>query len=67
MSHVAVLGEGDRAAEWATRFLAAGLDVVVDDPSLSSAVSALWPAVQRLGLFPGAALSRLRTATTSEV
>ncbi|MEQ1873493.1 MAG: thioesterase family protein [Ilumatobacteraceae bacterium] len=67
MSHVAVLGEGDRAAEWATRFLAAGLEVVVDDSSLPAAVTALWPAAQRLGLFPDAALSRLRTASTSDV
>lgn len=67
MSHIAVLGEGDRAAEWATRFLAAGLDVVVDDSSLPSAVSALWPAAQRLGLFPDAALSRLRTATAADI
>ncbi len=67
MAHVAVIGEGDRAAEWATRFLAAGLTVVVDDVSLPEAVAALWPAAQRLGLFPNAALSRLRIASGDDI
>lgn len=62
MTHVAVTGGGTRAAEWATRFLSAGLDVVVDDSTLCDTVAALWPEAQRLGLFPGAALSRLRMA-----
>ncbi len=67
MSHVAVVGKGSRAAEWATRFLAAGLAVVVDDPSLPDSVAALWPAAQRLGLFPAAALSRLRVAQEHDI
>ncbi len=67
MAHVAVVGEGNRAAEWATRFLAAGLFVVVDDPSLSDAVAELWPAAQRLGLFPEAALTRLRVAQGADL
>ena len=62
MAHVAVIGEGSRAAEWATRFLAAGLTVVVDDPSVADAVSKLWPSAQRLGLFPDADLAHLRVA-----
>ena len=62
MQQVAVTGGGSRAAEWAARFLASGLDVVVDDSTLRDAVAALWPAAQRLGLFPGAALERLRVA-----
>ncbi len=62
MAHVAVTGVGNRAAEWATRFLAAGLTVVVDDPSVATAVRALWPSAQRLGVFPDADLSRLRVA-----
>jgi acyl-CoA thioesterase FadM len=61
---VAVIGPGKLAAEWATRFLASGLDVVVDDPTVGLAVEVLWPAAQRLGLFPGADRSRLRTART---
>jgi len=67
MGHVAVIGRGDRAAEWATRFLASGLTVVVDDASVPDAVAALWPAAQRLGLFSGAALSRLRVATGDDI
>jgi carnitine 3-dehydrogenase len=62
MTIVAVTGGGNRAAEWATRFLASGLDVVVDDPTLCDAVAALWPAAQRLGMFPGADLGRLTFA-----
>lgn len=67
MAHVAVTGEGGRAAEWATRFLAAGLTVVVDDHSLPAAVAALWPSAQRLGLFPDAALARLRVAAGDDL
>ncbi|MEQ1702001.1 MAG: thioesterase family protein [Ilumatobacteraceae bacterium] len=62
MTFVAVTGGGSRAAEWATRFLAAGLDVVVDDSTLRDTIGELWPAAQRLGLFPGASLDRLRLA-----
>jgi len=66
MTQVAVLGSGTRATEWATRFLAAGLDVVVDDPAAPHAVAALWPSAQRLGLFPNASLSRLRVGTAAD-
>lgn len=62
MTYVAVTGGGSRAAEWATRFLASGLDVVVDDSTLCDAVAALWPSSQRLGLFPGAGFDRLRVS-----
>lgn len=62
MTFVAVTGGGSRAAEWATRFLASGLDVVVDDSTLCDAVAALWPSSQRLGLFPGSSLNRLRVS-----
>ena len=67
MNFVAVTGGGDRAAEWATRFLASGLDVVVDDPTLHGAVASLWPAAQRLGMFPGASLQRLSVAESPAV
>ena len=62
MTFVAVTGGGSRAAEWATRFLASGLDVVVDDSTLCDAVAALWPNSQRLGLFPGSDLGRMRVS-----
>jgi len=66
MTFVAVTGGGSRAAEWATRFLASGLDVVVDDSTLFDAVAALWPSSQRLGLFPDASLDRLRVSTDAD-
>ena len=62
MTFVAVIGGGNRAAEWATRFLASGLDVRVDDSTLRDAICDLWPAAQRLGLFPGSDMSRLQLA-----
>jgi acyl-CoA thioesterase FadM len=64
MTFVAVTGSGARAAEWATRFLAAGLDVIVDDSTLRAAIDERWPAAQRLGLFPGASPERLRVAAS---
>lgn len=67
MSHVAVVGKGSRAAEWATRFLAAGHAVVVNDASLADEVATLWPAAQRLGLFPHASLDRLRVARDGDI
>jgi acyl-CoA thioesterase FadM len=58
-SYVAVVGGGLRAGQWATRFLAAGLDVVVDDRTVVDIVGDSWPAAERLGLFPGADPARL--------
>ncbi len=59
------MGSGPRAAQWATRFLAAGLDVVVaDDSTIRNTIESLWPAADRAGLFTGASLSRLRVATS---
>ena len=59
---VAVVGTGPRAAGWATRFAAAGLDVIVDDPTVPAEVVQRWPMAQRLGLFPGASPARVRLA-----
>lgn len=67
MALVAVTGEGSRAAEWATRFLAAGHNVVVDQPATIANVAELWPTAQRLGLFPNASLAHLRLATGDDV
>ncbi|MFM8268320.1 MAG: thioesterase family protein [Ilumatobacteraceae bacterium] len=60
MALIVVRGSGVRAAEWATRYAAAGHDVVVDDVSVIDGVRARWAAADRLGLFPGAALDRVR-------
>ena len=54
-----MVGAGVVAAEWATRYLAAGFDVVVGTADVADQVHANWPAADRLGLFPGASLDRL--------
>lgn len=62
---VAIIGTGVIGASWASLFLAKGLDVVATDiapnaeASLRSFVDAAWPALERLGLAPGASRSRL--------
>lgn len=60
MSMIVVVGTGERATEWATRFAAAGHDVVVDHVSVADGVRELWSAADRLGLFPGASPDRVR-------
>src|SRR6266404_5930201 len=62
---VAIIGTGVIGASWAALFLAKGLDVIATDiapdaeTSLRRFVKAAWPALERLGLAPGAAQSRL--------
>ena len=62
---VAIIGTGVIGASWAALFLAKGLDVVANDvapdaeTSLRRFVKAAWPALERLGLAPGASQSRL--------
>ena len=62
---VAVIGTGVIGASWAALFLAKGLDVVATDiapeaeAGLRRFVAAAWPALERLGLAPGASQSRL--------
>src|SRR3954454_16807325 len=62
---VAIIGTGVIGASWAALFLAKGLDVVATDiapgaeTSLRNFVKAAWPALERLGLAPGASESRL--------
>jgi 3-hydroxyacyl-CoA dehydrogenase len=61
----AIIGTGVIGASWAALFLAKGLDVVATDvapdaeTSLRHFVKAAWPALERLGLAPGASQSRL--------
>ncbi|MCV9961993.1 3-hydroxyacyl-CoA dehydrogenase NAD-binding domain-containing protein [Pararhizobium sp. BT-229] len=65
ISQVAVIGTGVIGASWAALFLAKGLDVVATDvapnaeASLREFVLAAWPALERLGLAPGASPLRL--------
>jgi len=65
ISQVAIIGTGVIGASWAALFLAKGLDVVATDiapnaeDTLRSFVHAAWPALERLGLVPGASPMRL--------
>ena len=65
ISQVAIIGTGVIGASWASLFLAKGLDVVATDvapnaeASLRRFVDTAWPALERLGLAPGASPMRL--------
>jgi 3-hydroxyacyl-CoA dehydrogenase len=65
ISQVAIIGTGVIGASWAALFLAKGLDVVATDiapnaeASLTRFIDAAWPALERLGLTPGASPLRL--------
>jgi carnitine 3-dehydrogenase len=69
---VGIVGTGVIGAGWAARCLARGLDVAAWDPApgaeakLRAAVDNAWPALAKLGLFPGASLERLSFAATLE-
>jgi len=62
---IAIIGTGVIGASWTALFLAKGLDVVATDvapdaeTSLRNFVKAAWPALERLGLAPGASQSRV--------
>ncbi len=66
VSRVAIVGAGTVGASWAAHFLARGMDVQVFDPGPGSdervrrVVDGAWPALDRLGLQPGADPARLR-------
>src|SRR5258705_8310384 len=63
---VAIIGTGVIGASWTALFLAKGLDVVATDVApdaeakLRAFVDAAWPAMEELGLAPGASRDRLR-------
>ncbi|QGZ63347.1 3-hydroxyacyl-CoA dehydrogenase NAD-binding domain-containing protein [Paraburkholderia acidisoli] len=65
IERVAVVGTGVIGMSWAALFLAKGLSVRATDPSpgaearLRAAVAQHWPALERIGLAPGAAPERL--------
>src|SRR5215470_3484295 len=62
---IAIIGTGVIGASWASLFLAKGLQVVATDPApnaeaaLRKFVDAAWPALERLGLSPGASRANL--------
>jgi len=71
---VAIIGTGVIGASWAALFLAKGLHVIATDvaPNAESAlkhfVDTAWPALERLGLAPGASPTNLAfTADLTEV
>jgi 3-hydroxyacyl-CoA dehydrogenase len=63
---VAVIGTGVIGASWTALFLAKNLDVVATDvaPNAEAAlkrfIDAAWPALERIGLAPGATPSKLK-------
>ncbi|WP_175872382.1 3-hydroxyacyl-CoA dehydrogenase NAD-binding domain-containing protein [Burkholderia sp. BCC0397] len=65
IKRVAVIGTGVIGASWAALFLAKGLDVAATDVApdaeqrLRQYLDAAWPALEELGLAPGASRSRL--------
>jgi 3-hydroxyacyl-CoA dehydrogenase len=62
---IAVVGTGVIGASWTALFLAKGFNVVATDPApdashaMRNFVQKAWPALQQLGLAPGASLKRL--------
>jgi 3-hydroxyacyl-CoA dehydrogenase len=68
--NIAVVGTGVIGASWTAQFLAKGLQVFATDvapnaeASLKKFVEAAWPALQRLGLSPGASQSNLTFAVS---
>lgn len=69
---VGLAGGGVIGAGWAARCLAHGLDVVCFDPApngeeiVRAKVANAWPALTKLGLFPGASQDRLRFVQSVE-
>src|SRR4029453_13864208 len=69
---VAVIGAGVIGSGWAARALANGLDVIPWDPApkgeqpLRANVANAWPALERVGLKPGASQNRLKVVKTVE-
>lgn len=67
-----IAGGGVIGAGWAARALAHGLDVVAFDPApagrqvLIEKIENAWPALERMGLYPGAAKDRLRFVESVE-
>ena len=72
IERIGVVATGVIGASWAAHFAARGYDVVATDPAegaearLRSYVEEAWPALERLGLSPGADPARIRFATDLE-
>jgi carnitine 3-dehydrogenase len=65
VERIGIVGAGTIGASWAAHFLARGMHVQVWDPAAGSEarvrafVANAWPALERLGLAPGADAARL--------
>nr|WP_167037767.1 MULTISPECIES: 3-hydroxyacyl-CoA dehydrogenase NAD-binding domain-containing protein [Burkholderiaceae] len=65
IQRVTIIGTGVIGASWAALFLAKGLDVVATDiapdaqKKLDDFVAAVWPALEQLGVVPGASPAKL--------
>ena len=72
VGEIALLGTGTIGASWATYFLARGFSVTAWDPAAGSEsrlrtfIDAAWPAMERLGLGPGADATRVRVVDGPE-
>jgi 3-hydroxyacyl-CoA dehydrogenase len=66
---IAIVGTGVIGASWAALFLAHGLEVIATDPApnaeenLRAYIDDAWPALEQLGLSPGASKERLSFTT----
>src|SRR5882724_3585953 len=62
---IAIVGTGVIGASWAAQYLARGFDVIATDPApnaeanLRQYVDEAWPALEKIGLSPGASRDRL--------
>src|SRR5258705_4153299 len=66
---IAIVGTGVIGASWAAQYLARGFDVIATDPApnaeaaLRQYVDEAWPALEKVGLSPGASRERLSFTT----
>lgn len=63
---IGIIGTGVIGSGWAARFLAHGYDVIATDPGkdaeaqMRAKINNAWPALEKLGLMPGASCEHLR-------
>jgi 3-hydroxyacyl-CoA dehydrogenase len=66
---IAIVGTGVIGASWAAEYLARGFDVIATDPApnaeanLRQYIDEAWPALEKIGLSPGASRERLTFTT----
>src|SRR5260370_31818610 len=66
---IVIVGAGVIGASWAAQYLARGFDVIATDPApnaeanLRQYIDEAWPALEKIGLLPGASRERLSFTT----